>query len=41
MLVAAFTGIDINIEDVLAIVLPVLAYIFGESWIDRSKKGEK
>ena len=37
MLVSAFSGIDLDIEQILAIVLPVIAYIVGESWIDAKK----
>ena len=34
MLIAAFTGADLDPEEVAAIILPIVAYIAGESWID-------
>jgi len=37
MLVSHFTGIELDVEALLAIVLPVVAYILGESWIDSKR----
>lgn len=34
MLVSWRAGVDIDVEHLLSIVLPVIAYIFGESWTD-------
>jgi uncharacterized membrane protein len=34
MLVAALTGIELDTEQILAVILPVIAYIFGEAWVD-------
>ena len=34
MLVAALTGRDLETDQVLAVVLPVIAYIFGQAWVD-------
>jgi len=34
MLVSWWAGVDIDVEHLLSIVLPVIAYIFGESWTD-------
>lgn len=36
MMVTWWTGVEINLEQLLAVVLPVIAYIFGESWVDAS-----
>ena len=40
MLVTALTGVDLDIDQVLAIILPIVAYIFGEAWVDAKKKAE-
>jgi hypothetical protein len=37
MLVTALTGVDLEIDQVLAIILPIMAYIFGEAWVDAKK----
>jgi hypothetical protein len=37
MLIAALTGVDLDVEQVLGITLPVMAYIFGEAWVDAKK----
>jgi len=34
--VSHFAGIEISLEAVLLIAIPILGYIFGESWIDKS-----
>ena len=34
MLVTAVTGVDLDIDQVLAVTLPVMAYILGEAWVD-------
>jgi len=40
MFISWYAGIDIDLEHLLSIVLPVIAYIFGESWADMSHKKE-
>jgi hypothetical protein len=37
MLVTAITGVELDIDQVLAIILPIMAYIFGEAWVDAKK----
>jgi hypothetical protein len=37
MLVTALTGVDLDTEQVLAVTLPIVAYIFGEAWVDAKK----
>jgi ABC-type amino acid transport system permease subunit len=34
MLITSLTGVELEIEQVLAVILPVIAYIFGEAWVD-------
>ena len=34
MLVTAVTGVDLDMEQVLAVTLPIMAYILGEAWVD-------
>jgi hypothetical protein len=34
MLVTAVTGVDLDIDQVLAVTLPIMAYILGEAWVD-------
>ncbi len=34
MLVTAVTGIELDLEQILGIILPITAYIFGEAWVD-------
>jgi hypothetical protein len=34
MLITAITGIELDTEQILAVILPVIAYIFGEAWVD-------
>jgi len=36
MLVSHFAGVDLDTEELLSIILPVVAYILGEAWIDAS-----
>jgi len=40
MVISWWTGVEIDLEHLLSIVLPVIAYIFGESWADMSHKKE-
>ena len=40
MLVTALTGVELDIEQVLAVTLPIVAYILGEAWVDARKKAE-
>ena len=37
MLVTALTGVELDTEQVLAVVIPIVAYIFGEAWVDAKK----
>lgn len=37
MLISTLTGVELDIEEILAIVLPVIAYVLGESYIDARK----
>ena len=39
MAIAAFTGIELDPEQILAIVLPVMAYLLGQSWVDGKNGG--
>lgn len=34
MLVTAITGVELDIDQVLAVTLPIMAYILGEAWVD-------
>ena len=38
MLVTTLTGVELEIEQVLAVTLPVIAYIFGEAWADSTRR---
>jgi len=40
MLINYYTGLDLDIEQLLVVVLPLIAWIIGESWVDAAKKKE-
>jgi len=40
MLVSHFAGVELDAEEILAIVLPAVAYILGEAWVDSRKREE-
>jgi uncharacterized membrane protein len=37
MLVTAIWGVELDTEQVLAVIIPIVAYIFGEAWVDARK----
>ncbi len=37
MLITALTGFELDLDQILAVVLPIMAYIFGEAWVDAKK----
>ena len=34
LLVNTTTGLELSVEQTLAVLLPLIAYILGESWVD-------
>ena len=40
MLITALTGVELEIEQVLAITMPIVAYILGEAWVDAKRSAE-
>ncbi|MFQ5826178.1 MAG: hypothetical protein ACE5IA_02365, partial [Dehalococcoidia bacterium] len=35
--VSAVAGLDLDLEQILGIASPIIAYILGESWVDARK----
>jgi len=41
MLISHFSGHEIDTEELLSVILPVVAYILGEAWIDSKAAGKE
>jgi len=40
LLIAEVSGANLDVEAIVAVLLPILAFIFGQAWVDK-KKAEK
>ena len=36
-LAAQFAGVDLNIEEVVGLIVPLVGYLLGQSWVDAKK----
>jgi membrane-bound ClpP family serine protease len=42
MLLNAFTGLELSGAEIAGVLIPIIAYIFGEAWVDgKAAKGSE
>jgi len=41
MLITAWCDVELDPEQVAAIIAPVIAYVFGEAWVDNQRQKGK